>query len=262
MNKNLEDARARLKDKNMDPSLANYLYDCIKEQKGSINEFNDGIEEILKGKPVQYVIGNVDFYGYIFNVNENVLIPRFETERLVELTIEKIKQLHKPVTILDIGTGSGCIAITLKKELDCEVDAIDISDEALKIAKENAKNNDVKITFYKSNVLRNVSKKFDVIISNPPYLTEDDEVMDIVKNNEPHLALYAKNNGLYFYEEILKNCIYSLNDNFLIAFEIGEKQGEAVSKLAYEYLNNIEVETIQDYNGKDRYIFISNKKYN
>lgn len=259
MNKNLEDARARLKENNCDPSLANYLYDCIKEQKGSINEFNDGIEEIIKGKPVQYVVGNVDFYGYIFNVNENVLIPRFETERLVELTIEKIKQMHKKVSILDIGTGSGCIAITLKKELDCEVDAIDISSEALKVAKENANNNDVKITFYKSNILRNVSKKFDVIISNPPYLTEEDEVMDIVKNNEPHIALYAKNNGLYFYEEILKNCIYSLNNNYLIAFEIGENQSESITKLAYEYLGDVIVETHEDYSGKDRYIFISSK---
>ena len=258
MNKTLEDARARLKDKNLDPSLANYLYDSLKEEKGSISDFNDGIEEIIKGKPVQYVIGNVDFYGYIYNVNENVLIPRFETERLVELTIEKIKKMHKPVTILDIGTGSGCIAITLKKELDCEVDAIDISDEALNIAKTNALNNDVKITFYKSNVLRNVSKKFDVIISNPPYLTEEDEVMDIVKNNEPHLALYAKNNGLYFYEEILKNCIYSLNNNYLIAFEIGQNQAEEITKLAHLYLGDVNVETYKDYSNKDRYIFISN----
>ena len=258
MNRNLEDARSRLIASNLDPSLANYLYDIIKEKKGSITEFNDGIEEIIKGRPVQYVVGNVDFYGHIIDVNENVLIPRFETERLVELTIEKIKNMNKKVSILDIGTGSGCIAITLKKEIDCEVDAIDISDEALKIARENAVKNDVKITFYKSNVLRNVSKKFDVIISNPPYLTEEDDVMDIVKNNEPHLALYAKDNGLYFYEEILKNCIYSIKDKFLIAFEIGCNQKEAVTKLAHFYLENVKVEAYQDYSGKDRYIFISN----
>lgn len=258
MNKTLEDARARLKESNIDPSLANYLYDCIKDKKGSISEFNDGIKELIKGKPVQYIIGNVDFYGYIISVNENVLIPRFETERLVELTLEKLQKFHKPVSILDIGTGSGCIAIALKKEIDCEVDAIDISDEALTIAKENAKNNDVKITFYKSNILRNVSKKFDVIISNPPYLTEEDEVMDIVKNNEPHLALYAKNNGLYYYEEILKNCIYSINKNYLIAFEIGENQRDDITSLAYQYLGVVNVECYQDYSGKDRYIFISN----
>jgi len=258
VNRNLEDARSRLIASNLDPSLANYLYDIIKEKKGSITEFNEGIEEIIKGRPVQYVVGNVDFYGYEIDVNENVLIPRFETERLVELTIEKIKNMNKKVSILDIGTGSGCIAITLKKEIDCEVDAIDISDEALKIARENAVKNDVKITFYKSNVLRNVSKKFDVIISNPPYLTEEDDVMDIVKNNEPHLALYAKDNGLYFYEEILKNCIYSIKDKFLIAFEIGCNQKEAVTKLAHLYLENVKVEAYKDYSGKDRYIFISN----
>lgn len=258
MNRNLEDARAKLIANNLDPSLANYLYDVIKEEKGSINKFNDGIEEIIKGKPVQYVVGNVDFYGNIIDVNENVLIPRFETERLVELTIEKIKKMNKKVTILDIGTGSGCIAITLKKEIECEVDAIDISDEALKLAKENASKNDVKITFYKSNVLRNVSKKFDVIISNPPYLSESDEVMEVVKNNEPHLALYAPNDGLYFYEEILKNCIYSIKDKFLIAFEIGYNQKEAITKLANMYLENIKVEAYQDYSGKDRYLFITN----
>lgn len=258
MNRNLEDARAKLIANNLDPSLANYLYDIIKEEKGSINKFNDGIEEIIKGKPVQYVVGNVDFYGNIIDVNENVLIPRFETERLVELTIEKIKKMNKKVTILDIGTGSGCIAITLKKEIECEVDAIDISDEALKLAKENASKNDVKITFYKSNVLRNVSKKFDVIISNPPYLSESDEVMEVVKNNEPHLALYAPNDGLYFYEEILKNCIYSIKDKFLIAFEIGYNQKEAITKLANMYLENIKVEAYQDYSGKDRYLFITN----
>lgn len=258
MNRTLEDAREKLKRNNYDPSLASYLYDVIKEEKGSITEFNEKLEEVIKGRPIQYVIGNVDFYGYIIDVNENVLIPRFETERLVELTIEKISNWSKPVTILDIGTGSGCIAISLKKEIESEVDAIDISDEALKLARENAKKNDAKITFYKSNVLRNVSKKFDVIISNPPYLTEKDDVMEIVKNNEPHIALYAPNNGLYFYEEILKNCIYSINDKFLIAFEINYNQKEAITKLAYKYLNNIKVETYKDYNDKDRFMFITN----
>lgn len=259
MNKNLEDARAKLSQNNLDPSLANYYYDTIKEQKGSINEFNQGIDMIIKGKPVQYVIGNVDFYGNIIDVNENVLIPRFETERLVELTIEKVKDMTKNPVILDIGTGSGCIAIALKKELDCEVDAIDISDEALKVAKNNALKNDVKITFYKSNVLRNVSKKFDVIISNPPYIREDEEIMDVVKNNEPHIALYAPNNGLYFYEEILKNCIYNLKEKYLIAFEIGYEQKDSIIELANKYLDNINIETYKDYSDKDRYIFISSK---
>lgn len=258
MNKNLEETRQKLVASNLDPSLANYLYDVIKEKKGSINEFYEGIDEIIKGIPVQYVAGNVDFYGHIIDVNENVLIPRFETEQLVELTINKIKNWKKNPTILDIGTGSGCIAITLKKELECVVDAVDISDEALKVAKANAIKNDVKITFYKSNVLRNVSKKFDVIISNPPYLNTDDDIMEIVKNNEPHLALYAPNSGLYFYEEILKNCIYSINDKFLIAFEIGHTQKEAVTNLAYKYLGDVKVEAYQDYNNKDRFIFISN----
>ena len=259
MNRTLEEARKKLQEKNYDPSLANYLYDVIKEEKGSITQFSEKLEEILKGRPIQYVIGNVDFYGYIIDVDENVLIPRFETERLVELTLEKIKNWNKPIKILDIGTGSGCIAIALKKEIETEVDAIDISDEALKLARLNAIKNDVKITFYKSNILRNVSKKFDVIISNPPYLTEKDDIMEIVKNNEPKQALYAPNDGLYYYEEILKNCIYSINSKFLIAFEINYNQKEAITKLVNKYLPNTKIEAYKDYNDKDRYIFISNE---
>ena len=167
---------------------------------------DEGIELLNKGIPVQYIVGNVDFYGYNFKVNENVLIPRFETEELVEKTIKYInKYFNKKVDILDLGTGSGCIAITLKKELDCNVDAVDISPKALEIAKLNAKNNNVDITFYEGDMLNPINKTYDVIISNPPYIAYNEEIMEIVKNNEPHTALYAEDNVLKYYKDIISN---------------------------------------------------------
>jgi len=209
--------------------------------------------------PVQYIVGNVNFYGYTYKVTEDTLIPRFETEELVENTIKLIKErFNTPVSILDIGTGTGCIGITLKKELkDARVTLSDISKEALKVAKHNKKDLDINIIH--SNLLENIYDKYDVIISNPPYIRYDEEIMDIVKNNEPHIALYADNNGLYCYEEILKKCKKNLNKNFLIAFEIGYLQKEDITNLAHKYLDNIEVICKKDMQEKDRMIFIMNK---
>lgn len=225
-----------------------------KYYKGDINT---AIDKLNKGVPVQYIVGEVDFYGYLFNVNENVLIPRFETEQLVEFTIDYAKKLfNKKIDIVDLGTGSGCIAITLKKELECNMDAVDISDKALEIAKINAKNNNVDINFYLGDMLKPLSKKYDIIISNPPYISYDEEIMEIVKNNEPSLALYADNNGLFYYEEILKNCKENLNNKFLIAFEIGYKQADDIKKLVLNYLDNVKVIIKKDLNKLDRFVFI------
>ena len=186
---------------------------------------SDNIDEAIKrvdaGEPIQYVIGNVDFYGNILEVNKNVLIPRFETELLVEKTINYIKKrFDDKIDILDIGTGSGAIAITLAKEVDSNVTAVDISKEAIDVAKKNAFNNKVDINFIESDLFDKIKGKFDVIISNPPYISYDEEIMDVVKNNEPEIALFAKNDGLYYYEEILKNCSKYLKDKFLIALLI------------------------------------------
>lgn len=225
-----------------------------KYYKGDINV---AINKLNEGLPVQYIVGEVDFYGHLFKVNENVLIPRFETEQLVELTIDYIKKLFdKVVDIVDLGTGSGCIAITLKKELDCNIDAVDISSKALEIARINAKNNGTDVHFYLGDMLKPLNKRYDVIISNPPYISYDEKIMDIVKNNEPALALYADNNGLYFYEEILKNCKSYLNERFIMAFEIGYKQAEDIKKLALKYLDNVRVIIKKDLNKLDRFIFI------
>ena len=220
---------------------------------------DEGIELLNKGIPVQYIVGNVDFYGYNFKVNENVLIPRFETEELVEKTIKYInKYLNKKVDILDLGTGSGCIAITLKKELDCNVDAVDISPKALEIAKLNAKNNNVDITFYEGDMLNPINKIYDVIISNPPYIAYNEEIMEIVKNNEPHTALYAEDNGLKYYKDIISNANKYLKEKSIIAFEIGEKQGKLILEYAKNYFKDSIITVEKDMQNRDRFVFIIN----
>ena len=225
-----------------------------KYYKGNIEDAYKLLEE---GLPVQYIVGEVDFYGNIFKVNKNVLIPRFETEQLIELTMEYISdKFDGVVDILDIGTGSGCIAITLKKSINCNVDAVDISSDALKVAEYNKKLNDVDINLFKSDMLSNVSKKYDVIISNPPYIGREEDIQGIVEKNEPHIALYADNDGLYYYEEILKNCKKNLKNNFIIAFEIGKSQGKLVKNLALKYLDNIDVFIKKDLNNLDRFVII------
>ena len=222
---------------------------------------NDAIKLLDSGIPVQYIVGNVDFYGYNFVVNNNVLIPRFETEELVSRTIKYIgKFFDNNVSIVDLGCGSGCIAITLSKELNIGVDAVDISKNALEVAKQNNEINKGNVTFYQGNMLEPLSKKYDVIISNPPYISYDEDIEEVVRKNEPHIALYADNDGLYFYDYILKNCSDYLNDKFLIAFEIGCTQGEFVKNLALKYLGNVSVFIEKDLSDRDRFVFIFSDK--
>ncbi len=220
------------------------------------NPSKENIKRLNNGEPVQYIVGNVSFYGNIIDVDKRVLIPRFETEELVENTIKYIKKYNYN-SIVDIGTGSGCIAITIKKIFPSMlVDAVDISKDALALAQSNSIKNDTLINFYEGNLLNPLNKKYDIIISNPPYIAYDEEIMDIVKNNEPHLALYAPNNGLYYYEEILKNVSNYINKNGLIAFEIGYDQAEKIKQIVQKYLNNYNIEIKKDMTGKDRMVFI------
>lgn len=225
-------------------------------------DLQQAIERLNKGEPVQYIVGDVEFYGNIIDVNPNVLIPRPETEELVEKTqnyINKIFESEK-IDIIDIGTGSGCIPIALKKIFpNSNITAIDISKPALDVAIKNAQKNNVEINFIQSNLFESVNKKFNVIISNPPYIKENEEIMDIVKNNEPHIALYAPNNGLYYYQEILKNANKYLNEKYLIAFEIGETQGEEIIKIAKTYFPNSKIIKEKDLRKFDRFIFITNE---
>lgn len=213
-------------------------------------------KKLAAGLPVQYIVGNVDFYGITLKVNEDVLIPRFETEELVSKVIQYAANFKNP-SIVDIGTGSGAIAITLKKKLTSSVTATDISKKALNVAKENALENNASINFKEGNLLEPLTEKYDIVVSNPPYIAYDEEIMDVVKNNEPHLALYAPNNGIYYYEEILKNIKKYLNDKYLIAFEIGESQGKKIQELSKKYLDN-EAIIEKDLSGRDRFAFIKN----
>lgn len=222
-------------------------------------DITSALERLEQGEPIQYIVGNVDFYHSNFKITKDVLIPRFETEELVDKTINYIKMyLKEPLNIVDLGTGSGCIAISIKKEIDCNMDAVDISKQALKIARMNAKENNVDINFYCGSFLEPLNKKYDVIISNPPYISYDEEIMDVVKNNEPALALYADNNGLACYEEILKNISKYLNDKSIIAFEIGYKQSDSIKNIVQNYLPNARISIEKDLQGKDRFIFIFN----
>lgn len=234
-----------------------YLRKYLKDK-----DLDTALKELESGIPVQYIVGNTNFYGYDFKVNRNTLIPRFETELLVEKTYNYIKKYFNKdnIKILDIGTGSGCIAITLNKLLNsCDITGIDISSEALEVAKENNISNNTNVKFIESDIFSNVSDKYDVIISNPPYISYDDiEVMDIVKNNEPHLALYAKDNGLYFYDKIIKDSSKYLNDKFIMAFEIGYKQGKDITKIVNRYYKDINMSVEKDYSGRDRFVFIWN----
>ena len=234
-----------------------YLRKYLKDK-----DLDTALKELESGIPVQYIVGNTNFYGYDFKVNRNTLIPRFETELLVEKTYNYIKKYFNKdnIKILDIGTGSGCIAITLNKLLNsCDITGIDISSEALEVAKENNIINNTNVKFIESDIFSNVSDKYDVIISNPPYISYDDiEVMDIVKNNEPHLALYAKDNGLYFYDKIIKDSSKYLKDKFIMAFEIGYKQGKDITKIVNKYYKDINMSVEKDYSGRDRFVFIWN----
>ena len=216
------------------------------------------IEALKMGKPLQYVIGNINFYGNRFIINEDVLIPRFETEELVENTIKYIQEkFTSNIKILDIGCGSGIIGLTLKQKFpSAQVDLVDISSKAINIAKQNAKALNLEVNFIESDVFQNVKDKYDVIISNPPYIKTNEEIEAIVKDNEPHLALYGGEEGLDVYKKIFSNISDYLNNKFLIALEIGCTQKNDIIALANTYLANIKIEAKKDLSEKDRMIFI------
>lgn len=224
--------------------------------------YKSSLEALKENKPIQYVIGNVNFYGIKFIVNKNVLIPRFETEELVEQVVEYTKDLNKDkIKILDLGCGSGAIGLTLKSILkDSEVTLTDISKDALEVAKLNANNLNLDVTFIESDWFSNIElEKYDIIVSNPPYIKTNEEIEEIVKNNEPSLALYGGVDGLDCYKKILANIKPYLNDKFLIAFEIGETQKEALYNIINSYLQDVEITCKKDLYGRNRMIFVRNK---
>ncbi len=222
-----------------------------------VSKYKEQVLMVKDNVPVQYVIGNVNFYGNTFIVNRNVLIPRFETEELVENTIELIKNnFDYPVNIIDLGCGSGCIGLSLKKKLDnVNVTLLDISEDALNVAKENASNLDCDVTFIQSDMWNNVTDKYDVVISNPPYIRNDEEIEDLVYNNEPHLALYGGKDGLDYYYKIKDGLLAHTNNRFLVALEIGYDQKDDIVKIFSE-IPNVEIISKKDLSGRDRMVFI------
>lgn len=241
--------------------LLNYLDKNIDEK--TVELYKQRIEALKDNKPIQYVIGIVNFYGNKFIVNENTLIPRFETEELVENTINYINEIfpNDNLKVIDLGTGTGCIGITLKKKVpNLDMTLLDISDKALEVAKQNANNLNVEVKIIENDMLEGLTEKYDVIISNPPYIKVNEEIEDIVKNNEPHLALYAGIDGLDCYRKILNEAKTHVNETFLIAFEIGESQKEDIINLAKNTFPQAEIISKKDMQERDRMIFIYQKK--
>ena len=219
------------------------------------NLLDENIKRLENGEPVQYIVGNVSFYGLTFKVDKRVLIPRFETEQLIEKTLTLLDKDN--MDILDIGTGSGCIAITLKSKLpNSLIDACDISEDALNVALENAKLNNVDVSFIYSDLFSNIDKKYDLIISNPPYIAYNEQIDEIVKNNEPNLALYSDNEGTYYYEQIFKQALKYLKDKYIMAFEIGYKQGDILKEMALKYFPDTLIKVEKDMSGRNRFLFI------
>ena len=220
-------------------------------------------KHIKEDVPLSHLVGFEYFYDRKFKVTKDVLSPRMETEELIYRVVEYVKSTKKNnLKILDLCTGSGIIAITLKKELSqfsIDVVASDISEEAIKVAKENVQVHDATIKFIQSDIFDNIADKFDIIVSNPPYIDRKDEVtmQDNVLKYDPHLALFAEEEGMYFYRKIIEQANDYLNENGVIFFEIGYDQKDKIIKLAD--LNGYSAEVYKDINGRDRMAFLVRK---
>lgn len=232
-----------------------------KKELIKLNKWNKLTMSLLeKDYPVQYIIGYVDFYGLKINVNEFTLIPRYETEYLIELTLKEIKKLNPDnPKILDLCTGSGAIGLTLKSLLpSSEVTLSDISKDALMVANKNKNELNLDVNIIESDLFKNIPEKFDIIISNPPYvMTNETLPKDVLY--EPHLALYSGPKGIDHIEEIFKNIKIHLNNKYLIALEINEKSEPDITNLIKTYFEkNINYKFMKDLAGKTRYLFMTN----
>ncbi|KXZ17052.1 protein-(glutamine-N5) methyltransferase, release factor-specific [Bacillus nakamurai] len=223
--------------------------------------FKRHVEMHKEGIPIQYIIGKEYFYGREFFVNDDVLIPRPETEEVVYHLLEKQKLVfpaEERLSVLDIGTGSGAIAVTLALENErLSVSAADISKEALQVAEKNAKNLGADVRFFQGDLLGpfiSSGEKADIIVSNPPYISEEEMagLSDIVRFHEPLHALTDGGDGLKFYKRFMEELPLVIKDKALVVFEIGYNQGKAVKELFCHSFPNAEVEVLKDINGKDR----------
>ena len=239
-------------------SFTDFVFTLQREVTEEEKQF---VEEIYKKLaahiPAQYIIGHAEFFGMQLKVDERVLIPRPETEELVDLILTENPE--KNLKVLDIGTGSGAIALALAKNRpDWSVTATDISQDALDLATENAKRQDLNLSFIKSDCFSEISAKYDIIVSNPPYISRADEVevgLNVL-HSEPHLALFADEDGLAIYRRIAEDSKDYLNDGGKIYLEIGYKQGQSVPALFMENLPEKRVRTLKDQFGQDRMVVI------
>ena len=243
-------------------SFTDFVFALQQEVNKEEKQFVKGIfQQLAAHKPAQYIIGQADFYGMQLKVDERVLIPRPETEELVELILAENPETN--LSVLDIGTGSGAIALALAKNRPAwSVTAADISQEALDLASENSKNQKLNIFFKKSDCFAEISEKYDIIVSNPPYISREDEseVGLNVFHSEPHLALFADEDGLAIYRRIAEDAKDYLKDGGKIYLEIGYKQGQSVPELFRKHLPEKRVRTLKDQFGQDRMVVVDDKQ--
>ena len=210
--------------------------------------------------PVQYIIGEACFYGYDFNVNNDVLIPRPETEELVENILFLYDDYFKgkDIDVVDIGTGSGCISVTLAaEEQHMHLKDTDISGRALNVARSNAKKMNVNIDFKEGNMLEPVmNDKFDILVSNPPYIPDTEVVDPLVKDNEPNVALFGGNDGLKFFHIILENAPKIMKEKCILAFEHGYNKTQEIEAICKKYFPDANIYTKKDLQGLDRMTFV------
>lgn len=223
-----------------------------------LEKYNKYLKQIIEGYPLQYITHNQEFMKLNFYVDENVLIPQPDTEILVEevINICNKKYKNKEIKILDLCTGSGAIAISLGKYIEnAEITAIDISKKALEVATKNAKSNEVKIKFIKSNMFEDINDKYDIIVSNPPYI-ETNVISELSKQvqNEPKIALDGGADGLDFYREIAQNAYKYLETNGFLVMEIGYNQKDTVIEILSNENKYKNIECIKDLDNNDRVI--------
>lgn len=234
--------------------LLNRLDEVVSEEQ--VNDFKNLIKLRKEEKPIQYILNEASFYYLDLYVNENVLIPRFETEELVENTLKLLKERFNKPKVLDLCCGSGAIGLAIKSQIDSIVDMSDISLYALDVARINRNKLGIDVKVIESDLFQNINDKYDCIISNPPYIKEDEVIEKNVFNNEPHIALYGGTEGLDFYERILSEIENYLNEKYLIALEIGASQKEDVINIINKYLKGVEIIAKKDLQDRDRMIFI------
>ena len=245
-----------------DENINLYLEKDNEARKSIVDKYESGVKRLIEGEPLNYVLGYSYFYGYRLKVDEAVLIPRFETEELVGRVLIGYDEYFKDqkINLADVGTGSGAIAIALKKEEDnLNVYASDISKEALEVAILNAQNNQADIRFFEGSMLKPLIEnniKLDILVSNPPYIRNDEVVEHSVRDYEPNVALFGGDDGLKFYRMIFEDAHKVLKERSMMFFEMGYDQKENLTALAREFFPSADINVYKDINNKDRMLVI------